>query len=124
MTARDRDELRLAGMLHDCGKITTPVHVVDKATKLQTISDRIDLVAARFDALAADTRLGALERRSGGAGAAAVEADLAAERAVQDADLAFLRHANVGQEKMAAARACAQSPSAVTAAPTAPCIRY
>src|SRR4030095_6027022 len=35
MSARDRDELRLAGMLHDCGKITTPVHVVDKATKLQ-----------------------------------------------------------------------------------------
>jgi HD-GYP domain-containing protein (c-di-GMP phosphodiesterase class II) len=103
MTARDRDELRLAGMLHDCGKITTPVHVVDKATKLQTISDRIDLVAARFDALAADTRLGELERQSGGADAAAVETDLAAERAAQDADLAFLRHANVGQEKMATA---------------------
>ncbi len=103
MTARDRDELRLAGMLHDCGKITTPVHVVDKATKLQTISDRIDLVAARFDALAADTRLRAQERHAGGADATAVDSDLAAERAAQDADLAFLRRANVGQETMAAA---------------------
>ena len=84
LSASDREELRLAGMLHDCGKITTPVHVVDKSTKLQTIGDRIDLVAARFDALAADT-------------------DSAAERDAQDADLAFLRRANVGQEKMAAA---------------------
>jgi HD-GYP domain-containing protein (c-di-GMP phosphodiesterase class II) len=83
MSDRDRDELRLAGMLHDCGKITTPVHVVDKATKLSTIIDRIDLVAARFDALALET-------------------ESAAEREAQSADLAFLRRANVGQEKMAA----------------------
>ena len=37
MTDKDRYELRIAGLLHDCGKITTPVHVVDKATKLETI---------------------------------------------------------------------------------------
>jgi len=47
MSERDRAELWLAGMLHDCGKITTPVHVVDNATKLETIHDRIELVAAR-----------------------------------------------------------------------------
>ncbi|MGC2048435.1 MAG: GAF domain-containing protein, partial [Gallionella sp.] len=35
MTDRDRRELKIAGLLHDCGKITTPVHVVDKSTKLQ-----------------------------------------------------------------------------------------
>jgi HD-GYP domain-containing protein (c-di-GMP phosphodiesterase class II) len=29
MTDKDRYELKIAGMLHDCGKITTPVHVVD-----------------------------------------------------------------------------------------------
>ena len=39
MTEKDRYELKIAGLLHDCGKITTPVHVVDKATKLQTIFD-------------------------------------------------------------------------------------
>jgi HD-GYP domain-containing protein (c-di-GMP phosphodiesterase class II) len=38
MDDRDRYELKIAGLLHDCGKVTTPVHVVDKATKLQTCS--------------------------------------------------------------------------------------
>src|SRR4029450_8042144 len=94
LSARDRDELRLAGMLHDCGKITTPVHVVDKATKLQTISDRIDLVAARFDVLAMDTRLRAQERKGQGEEPSRVDAEISAERQAQDADLAFLRRAN------------------------------
>ncbi|SCZ58092.1 GAF and HD-GYP domain-containing protein [Thiohalomonas denitrificans] len=47
----DRYELEIAAWLHDCGKITTPEHVVDKATKLQTVFDRIELVKARFEVL-------------------------------------------------------------------------
>src|SRR6267143_1230571 len=42
MSDKDRYELKIAGLLHDCGKVTTPVHVVDKATKLETIFDRIN----------------------------------------------------------------------------------
>ena len=42
-------ELKIAALLHDCGKITTPVHVVDKATKLETIYDRIQTIDARFE---------------------------------------------------------------------------
>ena len=42
-------ELKIAALLHDCGKITTPVHVVDKATKLETIYDRIHTVSARIE---------------------------------------------------------------------------
>ncbi|TAJ21734.1 MAG: GAF domain-containing protein, partial [Rugosibacter sp.] len=51
MNDQDRYELKIAGLLHDCGKVTTPVHVVDKATKLQTIFDRIHLVDTRFEVL-------------------------------------------------------------------------
>ncbi|MBT9513137.1 MAG: GAF domain-containing protein [Acidovorax sp.] len=63
MSDRDRYELKMAGLLHDCGKITTPVHVVDKATKLQTIFDRIGLVDTRFEVLKRDAELAALRRQ-------------------------------------------------------------
>src|ERR1700722_13532137 len=45
-------ELEVAAFLHDCGKITTPVHLVEKQHKLEAIIDRIELVQARFSALA------------------------------------------------------------------------
>ncbi len=44
-------ELKVAAFLHDCGKITTPVHVVEKKRKLETIFDRIELIKMRYLAL-------------------------------------------------------------------------
>ena len=32
-----RYEVHIAGWMHDCGKVTTPEHVMDKSTKLETI---------------------------------------------------------------------------------------
>ncbi len=63
MSDKDRYELKIAGLLHDCGKVTTPVHVVDKATKLETIFDRIDLVDTRFEVLKRDLEISALKRK-------------------------------------------------------------
>ena len=90
MTERDRYELKIAGLLHDCGKVTTPVHVVDKATKLQTIFDRIELVDTRFEVLKRDAQI-ALGSDSG-----------AVERRISEIedDRRFLRHTNVGVEAM------------------------
>ena len=70
MTDKDRYELKIAGLLHDCGKITTPVHVVDKATKLQTIYDRIELVDTRFEALKREAEIAMLRGQARGAGGA------------------------------------------------------
>ncbi len=42
------EELRIAAWMHDVGKITTPEHVIDKSTKLQTIYDGINIVKLRF----------------------------------------------------------------------------
>jgi len=48
----EMEELRLATWMHDVGKITTPEYVVDKATKLHTIFDRIELLETRFQLIA------------------------------------------------------------------------
>jgi HD-GYP domain-containing protein (c-di-GMP phosphodiesterase class II) len=107
MSDKDRYELKIAGMLHDCGKVTTPVHVVDKATKLQTIYDRIGLIDTRFEVLKRDAeiralkaKLEALERGEEGVWPE-VDARLRAEVKQLDADRAFLRLANIGSERMA-----------------------
>ena len=63
MTEKDRYELKIAGLLHDCGKVTTPVHVVDKATKLETIFDRINLIDTRFEVLKRDAEIASLQKR-------------------------------------------------------------
>jgi HD-GYP domain-containing protein (c-di-GMP phosphodiesterase class II) len=51
MTNDEKYELKIAAWLHDCGKVATPVHVVDKSTKLETIFDRIELIKTRFQAV-------------------------------------------------------------------------
>ncbi len=101
MSDADRRELWLAGLLHDCGKITTPVHVVDKATKLQTIFDRIHMIDTRFEVLLRDAEIRALRAKCApGADHAAIDGGLAAEQARLRADRDFLRHANIGSEGM------------------------
>ncbi len=64
MTDKDRYELKIAGLLHDCGKITTPVHVVDKSTKLHTLFDRIHLIDTRFEVLKRDAEIAMLRALS------------------------------------------------------------
>ncbi len=91
LSSEERYELRVAALLHDCGKVVTPVHVMDKATKLETIFDRIELVATRFEILRRDLRLAAA---AGGGGA------LEAQLRGLASDLAFLRRCNVGGESM------------------------
>jgi HD-GYP domain-containing protein (c-di-GMP phosphodiesterase class II) len=104
MTDKDRHELKIAGLLHDCGKITTPVHVVDKATKLETIFDRIHLVDTRFEVLKRDAEI-AMLREIAETAADMQRAEAArqkyAERIRQlDDDREFLHHCNIGGEAM------------------------
>ncbi|MBW2287551.1 MAG: GAF domain-containing protein [Deltaproteobacteria bacterium] len=103
MNQEERYELRIAALLHDCGKVVTPVNVMDKATKLESIFDRIELVGTRFEILRRDAAVRALARRLGEAEADSIlETDtlLARELESIDADMAFLRVCNVGSEHM------------------------
>ncbi len=108
MTDKDRYELKIAGLLHDCGKVTTPVHVVDKATKLQTLFDRIHLVDTRFEVLKRDAEIASLKARLAlreerdRAAEARLEREVEAARARLDAEREFIRHANIGVEAMPA----------------------
>jgi HD-GYP domain-containing protein (c-di-GMP phosphodiesterase class II) len=96
MSGADRYELYIAGLLHDCGKVTTPEHVVDKATKLQTIHDRIELIDTRFEVVKREVELEAL--RTGADGDS-----LAPRLRAIDEDREFLRRANIGVEAMSEA---------------------
>ncbi len=100
MTEKDRRELKIAGLLHDCGKITTPVHVVDKATKLHTLFDRIHLIDTRFEVLKRDEEIAMLRALAAGGDAGMTRAAYEARIGQLDSDRAFLRRCNIGGEAM------------------------
>ncbi len=104
----DMAEMRLAGWLHDIGKITTPEHIVSKQVKLQFVMDRFEMIAERFSSRLKDLRIAALERKleasQQGADAAeleSIEADYLAQAKVLEDKLQRLFKANRGGEAIA-----------------------
>ncbi|MFQ6540146.1 MULTISPECIES: HD domain-containing phosphohydrolase [Aphanothece] len=103
------EAVHVAAWLHDCGKVVTPEYVVDKATKLETLYDRIHEVRMRFEVLKRDAWIRYHEQRqlwlATDLEATEREAELAAERDAElarlDADFAFVASCNQGGEFLA-----------------------
>lgn len=105
LSEADRYELNIAGWLHDCGKIITPVYVMDKATKLETIFDRIHLLETRFEVLKRDLEITYLKQQlaevqDNKTPSPELEQAFQANITQLDDDLAFIRYCNTGGEAM------------------------
>lgn len=77
-TAQQWREFHIGSWLHDCGKVTTPEHVMDKAIKLETVYNRIHEVRMRFEVLLRDAQIACLEEQLGGVDAALADSRCAA----------------------------------------------
>jgi HD-GYP domain-containing protein (c-di-GMP phosphodiesterase class II)/HAMP domain-containing protein len=95
LSDEERYELRIAALLHDCGKVATPVHVMDKATKLEGILDQIEVVRLRAEIAWRDLWLAELRTEAGSEASATDDF-----RSKLNDDLDFLELCNIGGEFM------------------------
>jgi HD-GYP domain-containing protein (c-di-GMP phosphodiesterase class II) len=101
LTEAEWYELRVASWLHDCGKVVTPEHIVDKATKLEAIYDRIHEIRMRFEVLKRDAEIAMLKGMLAGGSEQELRVAYEAEVAELDEEFAFVGACNVGGEFMA-----------------------
>jgi len=96
MNEDERYELYIAGWLHDCGKVATPPHVVDKGTKLETIFDRIELVKTRMELLKRDAEIAFLKRQLNGQASDNFDDEFKETIRQIEENMNFLENCNVG----------------------------
>lgn len=94
------EALHLASWLHDCGKVTTPEYVIDKATKLETIYDRIHEVRMRFELIKAQAEIDYLKQINHEGDSEQLKQALTERHQQLDEDFAFVAHCNIGGEFM------------------------
>lgn len=92
------EALHIAAWLHDCGKVTTPEYVVDKATKLETVNDRIHEIRTRFEVLKRDAEIAYWRGVAQGGDEPALQARRDALLATLDEEFAFVAQCNIGGE--------------------------
>ncbi|MFW5452158.1 HD domain-containing phosphohydrolase [Thioalkalivibrio sulfidiphilus] len=96
----EMEAFHMAAWLHDCGKITSPEHMVDKATKLETLYNRIHEIRTRFEVLLRDARIDYWRGLAEGGDAGALTKRLAQRELQLQSDYALIAQANLGAESM------------------------
>ncbi|MFP6849297.1 MAG: HD domain-containing phosphohydrolase [Pseudomonas sp.] len=102
-TEEEWEALHIAAWLHDCGKVTVPEYVVDKATKLETICNRIHEVRMRFEVLKRDAWIAYWQGLSQGGEASSLGQARDELLSTLDDEFAFVARCNLGGEAMAEA---------------------
>ncbi|WP_345974421.1 HD domain-containing phosphohydrolase [Sulfurimonas sp. HSL3-7] len=103
-TKDEMEEFERGAWLHDCGKITTPEYVVDKATKLETIYNRIHEIRTRFEVIWRDIEIAYLEGIIKGDNQEELERWRDEEHQALTDDFRFVAETNIGGEFMSEAR--------------------
>ncbi len=103
-TKEEMEEFERGAWLHDCGKITTPEYVVDKATKLETIYNRIHEVRTRFEVIWRDIEILYLQGLLNGKSKDELEQWKEEELDALKDDFAFIAETNIGGEFMSEER--------------------
>lgn len=93
---QQRYAINVAAWLHDCGKITSPEYVVDKAVKLETLYNRIHEIRTRFEVLWRDAEIQYLKDIIGGANKTDLSNKLHATQTKLKADFDLIARANTG----------------------------
>lgn len=100
LAPEDREALHIASWLHDCGKVTTPEYVVDKATRLETLYDRIHEIRMRFELLKSEAARASWQAIADGAARSESLAGLHATQTRLDEEFAFVAACNAGETEM------------------------
>lgn len=99
-TSEQKEEFRIAAWLHDCGKLTTPEYIVDKATKLETLHNRLHEIRTRFEVLHRDATIRCMTTIMQGGDEQAARQACQAEHGELFRDFSFVAQCNIGNESM------------------------
>lgn len=88
----------MAAWLHDFGKVTTPDYVMDKATKLETIYDRIHEIRMRYEVLKRDAEVVYWQSLAGGMNETEAQKSCDDLKDELDKEFTFIASCNPGSE--------------------------
>ncbi|MBO1518833.1 HD-GYP domain-containing protein [Oceanisphaera pacifica] len=97
MTDQEWEELYLAAWLHDCGKLVTPEYVLNKATKLETLYNRLHEIRMRFEVLKRDADVRYWQGIANGEPEAVLAAQRQQAQQQLDHDFEFIAQLNKGE---------------------------